>query len=130
MRKLTIVTLNIGLSLLSYKSALAQVFNPVPDPPPGDLVENPGEAFGYYLAFYWGVFVTVGMIAVLLFFLWGSFDWITSGGDKNKVETARNKMMNAVVGAILLGSAYVIIGFIGYLIGIDLLKPTFFAPGY
>ncbi|MBI4225829.1 hypothetical protein HY612_01830 [Candidatus Roizmanbacteria bacterium] len=48
------------------------------------------------------IFLIVAGMALFLYLLWGAFDWITSGGEKEKLEKARNKMTHAVVGIILV----------------------------
>lgn len=46
-------------------------------------------------------FVGAGVMA-LLYLLLGAFSWITSGGEKEKVEKARDKLQAAIVGVILV----------------------------
>lgn len=46
-------------------------------------------------------FVGAGVMA-LLYLLMGAFSWITSGGEKEKVEKARDKLQAAIVGVILV----------------------------
>jgi hypothetical protein len=48
-----------------------------------------------------GFFVIAGMSA-LFFLLMGAFTWITSGGDKDSVQGARDKMQSAVVGVLMM----------------------------
>lgn len=47
------------------------------------------------------LFIIAGL-AALLYLLLGAISWITSGGNKESVENARNKIMNAVIGLILV----------------------------
>ena len=47
-----------------------------------------------------------GMAAI--FFAYAGFQWITSGGDPQKVAQARNSVIGAVVGLVLLGVALII----------------------
>ena len=61
------------------------------------------------------------MISALLVFsqlIWGGLEWITSGGDKGKVEGARNKITAAVIGLIIVASSFAILqlvlNFLGY----------------
>lgn len=46
-------------------------------------------------------FILAGLIA-LLYLLLGAFAWITSGGNKENVDKAREKIQAAVVGLILV----------------------------
>lgn len=48
-----------------------------------------------------GFFVVAGVFA-LIYLLLGASAWITSGGDKDKVEKARDKIQAALVGIILI----------------------------
>ncbi len=54
------------------------------------------------LTFMIRFFFVLAGISALLFLLWGSLDWITSGGEKDKVEKARAKIMNALIGVIVI----------------------------
>jgi hypothetical protein len=60
----------------------------------------------------------VGALLVLLYMVWGAFDWLTSGGDKGKTESARNKITAAVIGLIILSASYamtlLIVRFLGF----------------
>ncbi|HRN70148.1 MAG TPA: hypothetical protein PLS49_03090, partial [Candidatus Woesebacteria bacterium] len=50
----------------------------------------------------------VAAIAVLIYLLWGAFDWINSGGDSEKIASAQAKMTNAVIGIIMIVVAFTI----------------------
>ncbi len=54
------------------------------------------------LGFAIKTFFIVAGIAALLFLVLGAFSWITSGGDKEKVAKAQEKIQSAVVGLIIL----------------------------
>lgn len=53
--------------------------------------------------------IVIGVIASLLFLLWGGLRWILSGGDKGKVDAARSTIVAAIVGLVIVILAYVII---------------------
>jgi len=101
----------------------------------GNNVESAqsGNLFVQYFLVIWNALITVGAIAVLVYFLWGAIEWIVSAGDNAKVEAARNKMTQSAIGLLILVSAYTIIGFASNLLfGADfnILNPTFVAPQY
>lgn len=54
------------------------------------------------------LFFTVAAIAVLIYLLWGAFDWVTSGGDPERISAAQAKMTHAVIGIILVIAALTI----------------------
>lgn len=57
----------------------------------------------------------------LIYIVIGSIQWITSGGDKTKLDAARKKLTWAVVGLIITFLAFFIVSVIGYLFKVDLL---------
>lgn len=56
-------------------------------------------------------------IIALLFLILGGIRWVTSGGDKAKVESARNTIIAAIIGLIIALLAFfiasVVLGFFG-----------------
>lgn len=48
-----------------------------------------------------GFFVIAGL-AALFYLLWGSLEWVISGGVKDKLEEARKKIVAALVGVLLI----------------------------
>lgn len=69
-----------------------------------------------------GVITVLGGLFFIVYFFLGAFEWITSGGDSGKVEQARNKILHATLGLIVMVVAYSVIGIIGKLIGLDLIN--------
>ncbi len=65
------------------------------------------------------IFIFAGL-AVLVFLVWGAFDWITSGGDKEKISGARRKITNAIIGLFLLSLAAFIAALVSDIVGIKL----------
>ncbi len=53
----------------------------------------------------------LGVIAVILI-LYGGFVWMTSGGNEEKIEQAKAILRNAIIGLIIILSAYAIASFI------------------
>jgi len=52
----------------------------------------------------------VGGVLVFFFFLiTGAIQWISSGGDKQKLESARGKISNALIGLIILFAVFAIV---------------------
>lgn len=57
---------------------------------------------GEVLTFIIRLFFVMAGLAALLYLLLGAFTWITSGGNKENVEKARDKIQAAIVGIILV----------------------------
>jgi hypothetical protein len=53
--------------------------------------------------------MVIAALMVFLYLIWGGIEWITSGGDKGKTETARNKITSAVIGLIVVAASYAIL---------------------
>lgn len=108
---------------------LAQIENPVI----GTLGNNVSDAqsgvlFTGYLVTIWQAVITTGALAVLIYFIWGSVEWITAGGEQSKIQSARDRITQAIIGLILLVGSFIIIGFIGELFfgsNFNLLELTF-----
>lgn len=86
-----------------------------------------GYLFALYFLRIWNTLSAFGAIIVIIYFVWAAFDWITSAGDKGKLESARNKMIQSTIGLIILVSLYTIIGLISDLFfgaEFDILSPT------
>jgi len=58
--------------------------------------------FGDLLTFVIRTLFIFGGLAALLYLILGAFAWITSGGDKENVAKAREKIQAAVIGLILI----------------------------
>ncbi len=57
------------------------------------------------------VSIVVGVISIL-FIIYGGFRYITSGGDSGKVGNAKNTLIYAVIGLIVVALAQIIVNFV------------------
>lgn len=55
---------------------------------------------------------SVAAAAVVIYFLWGAFNWLKSGGNKEEIAGARNMITHAVIGFIILMFAFIILQFL------------------
>lgn len=72
------------------------------------------------------IILVIAVIAVLFMLIFGALEWIISGGDKEKVASARNRITHALIGLAILGLAFVILTVVGNIIGINVLDPSGF----
>lgn len=68
------------------------------------------------------LFFTVGAIGFIIMILWGAVDWILSGGEKEKIATARKRITTAIIGLTLLSLTFVIMVVVGQILGISALQ--------
>lgn len=66
------------------------------------------------------VFVVAALL-VLLYLIWGAIDWISAGGDSSKIQKARDKIIQSIIGVIVLASTLAIFGLLQYILGVDIL---------
>jgi len=100
----------------------AQVCNPALPPQLGGCggggVEQGGKIVGGLLSGIIGLVFLLGFLLTLAYLLTGGMQWITSQGDKGALESARNKITHAIIGLIIVASAYAIFKLIGNFFGI------------
>ena len=53
----------------------------------------------------------VGAIA-LLFFIYGGFQWLTSGGEEKRITSGKNTLMWATIGLAVIFGSYLILSFV------------------
>jgi hypothetical protein len=75
-----------------------------------------------YLNNFLTLFMLIGMFLMVIYIVWAGIQWITSGGDKQKLATARGRLTWAVVGFIILMLSFFIVNAVGYFFKVDLLK--------
>lgn len=102
---------------------LAQITNPVLPPTLGGG-KNPsptagGEALGKLISNMIGSLFIAGFLLATIELLMGAFHWVTSGGDKQELEKARNQITNALIGIILVSAIYAIMTLVGNFFGLD-----------
>ncbi|EKD80270.1 MAG: hypothetical protein ACD_40C00156G0004 [uncultured bacterium] len=77
-----------------------------------------------------GVFVQKSFSAVILiaglltfaYMVYGGVTWISAGGDKTKLEEARSKITNGIIGLAIVASAWAIYKLVDYFFGIGIAK--------
>ena len=63
---------------------------------------DPVQGFANFIGFGIRMFIMIAGLAMIIYLLWGAFDWIASSGEKEKLTKAQNKITNAVIGIILI----------------------------
>lgn len=63
---------------------------------------DPYAATGHLFANGIRLFILLAAIVMLVYLFWGAMDWITSKGEEEKIVKARNKIMNSILGIIIV----------------------------
>jgi len=105
---------------------LAQIRNPVlpsiiggGDSP---KVDAGGTGLGKIISNLVGALFIAGFLLALVYLLMGAISWITSGGDKTKLEKARDEITNSLLGIVVVAAAWAISVLVANFFGLDLTK--------
>lgn len=99
---------------------LAQITNPALGPV---LNSNSGTDFvSKLIPSLIGLIFVVGIIIFFFMLLISAIQWMTSGGDKASVEAARGRLTQAIIGIVILFSAFAIIKVIEGFFGLNILS--------
>ena len=109
MRKILSVASGLAASLSFAPFAFAQVLDGNIRPGAGNRAIAPDTPIGAIVSFIVSFIIVIAFLAALLFIVIGAFQWITSGGDKQKVADARNHIIAAIIGLIVIALSFVII---------------------
>ena len=66
-----------------------------------------------------GFLTTIAGLWLIFQLIVAGYQWINAGGDKNNIEAAQKKIYHSLIGLIVVVLAWVIIGIIGTLLGLD-----------
>lgn len=65
---------------------------------------------------------SIAAVVLLFMILWGAFDWMISEGEKEKIAAARSKILNAMIGMILIAIAFAIVRLLSQFTGFSFFK--------
>lgn len=95
------------------------IYNPVIGPfGTGKGAEIIAELIGKFL----NLAFMVGGLILLIMIIVSGIQWMLAGGDKEAISKAQGRLTSALIGFIVLASAYAIIGFIANILNIGFLK--------
>ncbi len=72
-------------------------------------------------------FIVAG-IMTFGFLVYGGIEWLTSGGDKGKTESARGRITAAVVGLAIVAASWALMKLIAYFFGVDVFEGNINIP--
>ncbi len=77
---------------------------------------------GSFVSKSFSAVILVAGLATFMYLVYGGLSWIMAGGDKGKLEEARAKITNGVIGLAIVASAWAIYLLIDYFFGIGIAK--------
>jgi len=75
-----------------------------------------------------GLLLILAALMAFFFLILGGIQWITSGGDKAGMESARNKITHAIVGLIIVGAAWAVMILVQNFLGIQIIGGSISIP--
>lgn len=103
---------------------------PVPAPVPGTSANmlnilgqaptiTPIQTIGRLIEIGADAILLLGTLAVLVYLFLGAFKWLTAGGEKGKIEEARNMITQAIVGIVILAAVFAIYSLVLSFLGLE-----------
>lgn len=74
----------------------------------------------YFSSVLSGIMV-VGALIVFFYLIWGGIEWITAGGDQSKIQKARDKITQSIIGLIVLSSTVALFMVVQDFVGIKII---------
>lgn len=109
----------LGIAAPAFAQLGGQSVSPCPSGL-GTLCNLNADQFGSIISTAVNVIIVVAIIIAVFFLVWGGVKWITSGGDKGKVETARNTIIAGIIGLVFVFLAYFLISLVANIFGINI----------
>ena len=82
----------------------------------------PATSFEKLISTVIGVMTVVAGIWFIFTLFIGAIGWITAGGDKGAVETAKKRISNGLTGLVIVVIAVFITSLVGQILGFDILN--------
>lgn len=116
------------VALALEKLAPGPLDTPIQLQPPEGKAISPGTPLNTIFQNALTLVFIVATLAVLVMLIWGAFQWITSGGDKEAVGKARSRITAALIGLAILALAFFILAVVGQILGLNLFQDLKITP--
>ncbi|MDO8621004.1 MAG: hypothetical protein Q7R31_01870 [Candidatus Levybacteria bacterium] len=91
---------------------------------PSDIQNLSGGAYGGSLiTTALAILFVFGIVLTIILLIYSGIQWVTSEGDKQKIQAARSRLIYTIVGFLIIAGSLVIVSVIVRLLGGD---PKFF----
>lgn len=78
------------------------------------------DDLGSFITRVFSAIIIVAGIAAFLYMVYGGVQWVMSGGEKDKITDARNKITHAIVGLAVVAAAWAVFKLVDYFFGIGI----------
>lgn len=70
-----------------------------------------------------GLMTIVGGIWFIFQLIWGAYDYLYAGAEAERVQKAKKRISNAIIGLVIVVAAFAITSLLGSILGIEILDP-------
>jgi hypothetical protein len=85
---------------------------------------------GNFIAAFINILFIIAILIALIYLIWGGIKWIMSGGDKSSLQSAREHVIAAIVGLVVVFLTYFIINILLTVFGIGANGYNFTLPTF
>lgn len=64
----------------------------------------------------------LAVVVAMFMLVWSGIRWTMSGGDKQKIQTARQHIIWTIIGLVIVFASFLVINVIGAVFGVELLN--------
>jgi hypothetical protein len=89
------------------------------NPPMVDIPEAGLSNFREVLQWGTTMLMIISVFLATFFLIWGGIQWIMSGGNKDKIHAAQQKIIYATIGLVVIFSSFLIINIVSGIFGVD-----------
>ncbi len=91
---------------------------PIELPSVGNMPQGGPGALSNIVQVGFNILFLAAIILSLFFLIWGGFNWLMSEGDKQRINQAKQKLVYAILGLVVVLASYFIINvFYGFFFG-------------
>lgn len=112
--------MNIQMKKVVLFSAISAILTPAIASAAEITIQKPSQGYtdlGKFVGNVLNLAFALAVLLVLIMLVWGAFEWIASGGDKESVGKARNRIVNALIGMAVLAVAFALAKVAGQFLG-------------
>lgn len=101
----------------TVQSDIGKIFGQINPPPAIQDFGFGAKGISKFLSNLITLIYSLAAVVLIFMLLWGAWDWLTSEGEKEKLENAKRKILNAIIGIMLFAAAFAIIQVLGTFTG-------------
>ncbi len=109
MKKALALLTSSATYLMAASSVLAAPANRIETCPVGNFAPLCGLQLNNAIPAIIAFIFIISTIVALFYLIWGGFKWLTSGGDKTAVGAAREHIVAAIIGLVIIFLSYFIL---------------------